>query len=289
MARVVVDADYLVYAAGFAAERRVYDVSGTHAGREYEAGPFDSKDVAEAWCLDMDSCVIIPIAEAEPLPNALHLLNKMLAGVEKAMTAAGIEFDRLELFITGKGNFRDTLATIRGYKANREASHKPVHYDELRKFLKNRWGATEVNGYEADDAVAMAAHADPTGTIVVSVDKDLLTVPGQHYNFKTKKFLTVTPRDALVNFYRQLIAGDVTDNVAGAYKAGKKAAQANISPTMDEPAMYRVTLELYKRGLGITGCPYGNMAAEDALLENARLLHMKRHPGDVWEPPGRRG
>ncbi len=293
MTRIVVDADYIVYAAGFAVETAKYDVASLRPDGSEASAILESRDEAEAWALEEpegSEVVRDKLVEAEPLANALHLVNKTLHGIETALTKQGVEFGRLELFITGSGNFRDSLATIKGYKANRDPTHKPVHYKALRAFLQERWGAQKVEGIEADDAVAMAAHEagyDPEKCIIVSVDKDLLTVPGGHYNFKTKVYRVVSPQEALWNFYVQLIKGDPTDNIGGAFKSGDKAAKV-LPIDSSEEAMYRYALDLYKKGLGVNGCPYGNMAAEDALLENARLLHLKRHKADVWMPPGQR-
>lgn len=294
MTRVVVDADYLVYACGFAVEKTRYDVSVTRPDGTTDEALFLARDEAEAWLSSEppgSEKQLDKLIEAEPLANALFLAGRTLASVDSALTEHGIEFDRLELFLTGKGNFREALATIKGYKANRDPTHRPVHYKSIRRYLRNRWGATVVDGYEADDAVAMAAHEDgydPERVIIVTCDKDLLTVPGLQYNYQKKTFITVTGRDALVAFYRQLVTGDATDNIGGAFRAGSTAAEKFIRPTMFEPEMYKTALDLYQRGKEYKGCPYAHLSAEDALLENARLLHLKRHVNDVWEPPGSR-
>lgn len=292
MTRVVVDADYLVYSCGFAVEKTWYDVSVYRPDGTTEQAMFRTRDEVEAWTSfeSKDSETSLEkLIEAEPLANALFLVGRTLGGIDSALTERGIEFDSLELFLTGKGNFRDALATIKGYKANRDPGHRPVHYKSIRRYLKNRWGATVVDGYEADDAVAMAAAEvdyDPDKIIIVTCDKDLLTVPGLQYNFQKREFHTVTEPEALMNFYRQLIMGDSTDNIGGAYRAGEAAANKYIQPGMPEYNMYITALKLYMQGKEKKGCPYAHLSAEDALLENARLLHLKRTPGDVWMPPG---
>ena len=291
MTRVVVDADYLVYSCGFAVEKTWYDVAVQRPDGSTDEAIFRTKDEAEAYLsfesLDSDRQLDRKI-EAEPLANALFLVGRTLGAVDSALTERGIEFDRLELFLTGKGNFRDSLATIKGYKANRDPTHRPVHYKSIRRYLMNRWGATVVDGYEADDAVAMAAHEagyDPDRIVIVTCDKDLLTVPGLQYNFQKKRFVVVTPQQACLNFYRQLIVGDPTDNIGGAFRAGANKAAA-LNENCSESEMYHYALGLYSKGKEYKGCPYANLSAEEALLENARLIHMKRHVGDVWLPPG---
>lgn len=291
MTRVVVDADYLVYSCGFAVEKTWYDVSVYRPDGTTEQSMCRTRDEAEAW-LSFESkdseTSVEKLIDAEPLANALFLVGRTLGAIDSALTEHGIEFDGLELFLTGKGNFRDSLATIKGYKANRDPEHRPVHYKSIRRYLKNRWGATVVDGIEADDAVAMAAAAagyDPNRIMIVTCDKDLLTVPGLQYNFQKRKFQLVTPDEASANFYRQLITGDPTDNIGGAFRAGAKAANDVIRPGQSDGDRYAAALALYARGKVMKGCPYANLSAEDALLENARLLHLKRSVDDVWCPP----
>lgn len=292
--RVIVDADYLVYAAGFAVEKTRYDITSVRPDGTEGSAVLTSRDEVEAWRLDEPEGSIIQVdklIEAEPLPNALHLINRILGSVDTNLTQAGIEFDKLELVITGKGNFRDQIATIRGYKANRDPTHKPYHYKSIRRFLMNRWGARKVEGIEADDAVAMAAYEagyDPEKLVIVSIDKDLLTIPGRHYHFKSKSLRDVTENESLVYFYRQIITGDAVDNIGGAYKAGPVMAERAIIAGMTEREMYDATLEIYKQSKGFKGCPYENLSPEAALLENARLLHLRRYENDEWFPPGER-
>lgn len=293
MTRVVVDADYLVYSCGFATQKTRYDLTVVRPDGEEAQVIVDSAEEARVWLSDEPEGTVHQIdklIEAEPLDHALFLVNRTLGAVDTHLTAAGIEFEKMELFITGKGNFREKVATIKGYKANRDPVNRPVHYKSIRRFLKNRWEATEVHGYEADDAVAMiAAEYDyhPELVVIVTVDKDLLTVPGRQYNFRTKRLRVVTKEEALVNFYRQLVVGDPVDNIGGAFRAGAKAAE-RLNEDCSESEMYAYVLGLYEQGRGKKGCPYAHMTAEDALLENARLLHLLRRPGDLWLPPAER-
>ena len=290
MTRVVVDADYLVYAAGFAVEKTKYDLTVVRPDGTEAQVILDSAEEVRVWLSDEPEGTVHQVdklVEAEPLDHALFLVNRTLGAVDTRLTEAGIEFEKMELFITGKGNFRDKIATIKGYKANRDPTHRPVHYKSIRRFLKNRWGAEEVHGIEADDAVAMVAAGydyDPDRVVIVTVDKDLLTVPGRQYNFRTKRLRDVSKEEALLSFYRQLVTGDPVDNIGGAYKAGAKAAE-KLNENCSESEMYHYVLGLYERGRGMKGCPYAHLSAEDALLENARLLHLLRRPGDVWRPP----
>ena len=287
--RVIVDADYLVYSTGFAVEKTRYDITSEWPDGTVHTVVVDTKDEAVAWLISEPSgskTQIDKLVEAEPVSHALFLVDRVLQTVDTNLSQAGIEFNRMELFLTGRGNFRDELATIREYKGNRDPDAKPYHYKSIRRYLVNKWGATVVDGIEADDKVAeiMSGSKD---VILVGIDKDLLTIPGRHYHFKTKTFRDVSEQEALVNFYRQCVTGDVVDNIGGAYKAGPAKA-AGLNDAMSESEMYQYVLGLYARGREMKGCPYAHLSAEDALIENARLLHLRRHDGDLWYPPAER-
>jgi hypothetical protein len=291
---IVVDADALAYTAGFASQRVRYDYTVHVAGDVISEGIVDTRDeyaAAEAMMPEGASLEVATVIEAEPLVNALAMVKRTLLSIESALDEAGLEFDRMHLYLTGKGNFRESLATIKGYKANRIGLERPVHYKAIRRYLKERWGAQVVSGMEADDALAMEAALyayDPERVCIVSMDKDLMTVPGRLYNFKRKKMYITTPIEALRNFYTQILVGDTVDNIGGCYKCGPKKAEELLGGLETEEAMYAAVLAEYARSLARPGCPYGALGAEGALLENARLLHLLRLPGKMWEPPGSR-
>lgn len=295
--RVVVDADVLAYQGGFAAQRTVYEYAVLNsAGSVVEASITADKDELEAMQADLPfghSLQIHPFAEPEPLVNALAMTKRTLLKIEEAMDAHGCAFSRLELFLTGRGNYRDDIAKLRGYKANRVGVEKPVHYKAIRRYMVERWKAITVEGYEADDAVAMAAHEadyDPERVCIVSGDKDLMTVPGRLYNFRTKAMRVITPQEALVSFYRQILTGDVVDNIAGCFRVGPAAAEKIVTPDTDEDTMAKAVLVAFETSKEKKGCPYTDRESSSIFLETARLVHMARTvtetlPSGYWQPP----
>ncbi len=299
MTRVVVDSDFYAYACGGATQRTVYDYVAVLGEDVIEAGIAENKADVEAVRSSLPEGAelhVTDIVDAEPLEHALALCKRSLLGVEQAMDEAGVEFDRLELYLTGKGNFREEIATIKGYKANRKDNVRPVHYKGIRRYMRERWGAVVVKGWEADDALAMAAHQhnyDGEQVVLVSQDKDLRTVPGRHYNPRKKAWSVVTEREALLNFYRQVVTGDTVDAIGGVYRMGKKGADELLVGLNDatEEAIARAVLLAYEQSLHRQGCPYTN--AKEAMLENGRLLHMARSPeetvpGGYWNFPWER-
>lgn len=262
--KLLIDADSIVYSCGFAAQRKVHGV-----------------------------------VVAEPLANALNNVRMLLGGLqtdlERKLTRAGEKIDDFEVYLTGKNNYREKIATIRQYKGNRDPRHKPVHYDAIREYLVKKWDAKVVHGYEADDAVAMAQHqSEHESTVICSIDKDLKTVPGLNYNFRKKELSIISPLQAKRAFWTQVLQGDATDNIGGCYKVGPRGAQRYLEELRPvvivsdyEKAAYKLCLKAYEDSIkAYDSGIYRGLSAEKALLENARLLHMQESPGQLWVPPG---
>lgn len=157
-------------------------------------------------------------AAGEPVSHSLQLAKKAL---HKIQQETGVE--ELELYIKGKGNFREGVAITQGYKTNRSAP-PPDTYEDIRDYLKSQWGAEEVNGMEADDIVSILLWSDyvacdgdrSKATIIVSSpDKDLKNTPGWHHYPRTGEVKWVTPFQATQHFYYQMLEGDNVDNIKG--------------------------------------------------------------------------
>ncbi len=162
------------------------------------------------------------------------------------------------LFLTGKGNFRETLAVTKPYKGTRVAE-KPYHYANIKAYLQASYGATLVEGYEADDALAMA---QTSKTIICSRDKDLRMVEGWHFSwecgkqpqvgpYKTDRVgkLSVLPKKVmgygLSFFYFQLLTGDSVDNIPGCKGIGPKKAVDLLAHLTDPLEMEQVCWDTY--------------------------------------------
>ena len=173
-------------------------------------------------------------------------------------------------YLTGSGNFRKDLATIKVYKGQRPP--KPEHLPATRDQLVERWGAEVVDGQEADDAIGIKATGLQGDCVIVSVDKDLLMIPGTHYNFVKQGWTKVDQEQGDYFFYKQLLTGDQVDNIQGVPGIGPKKAEKAYQECTTVQEMYQKALEMYK-------------GDADALLENARLLWLRRYEGEMWEPP----
>ena len=173
-------------------------------------------------------------------------------------------------YLTGSGNFRNDLATIKVYKGQRPP--KPEHLPATRDQLVERWGAEIVEGQEADDAIGIKATDLKGDCVIASVDKDLLMIPGTHYNFVKQEWTKVDQEQGDYFFYKQLLTGDQVDNIQGVPGIGPKKAEKAYQGCTTVQEMYQKALEMYN-------------GDADALLENARLLWLRRYEGEMWEPP----
>jgi 5'-3' exonuclease len=174
-----------------------------------------------------------------------------------------------KVYLTGKGNFRHEIAVTEPYKGNRKEKEKPVHLEAIRQYLIKDWNAVVSEGEEADDLIAIDATAIPD-SIIVSLDKDFNQVPGKHYNFNKQDLYDVSEDEGLLFFYRQIIMGDKADNIVGVHGIGEKKSQ-KLLEDLSEIEMYNKCIEL--------------LDSEERVLENARLLWLRREPDQLWEPP----
>jgi 5'-3' exonuclease len=160
---------------------------------------------------------------ADPLAYALHSVKVYINGMIKKTKA-----DKSRLFLTGKGNFRNTVDSE--YKANRKGTAKPIHYQAIRDYMVNHLKAEMIEGMEADDKLALCQTDD---TMIATIDKDLLMVAGKHYNFVKDEYKTVTQEEGTRWFYMQMLMGDKVDNIIGIKGIGPKKAEKILDDSED--------------------------------------------------------
>ena len=179
------------------------------------------------------------------------------------------EVEEVEVFLSGKTNFRNDVAVTVPYKGNRVGNRKPQHHQALRDYLVNDWGADVSVDEEADDTIAIRATELGDEAIIVSLDKDFDQVVGWHYNFSKDKLYYIEQDEGDLNFYMQFLMGDRIDNIIGVKGIGCVKA-ANLLGGKTPREMWEICVE----HLG-----------EDRALENGRLLYLRRIKGELWMPP----
>jgi len=110
------------------------------------------------------------------------------------------------------------------YKANRLDAPKPEFLEDAKMAIRELYpDYKEQDLLEGDDVIGiLAGNMSPGMFVVVSVDKDLLQIPGDHYNpiTETKKYVSID--EARAFWIEQWIRGDSTDNFGGVRGMGPK-------------------------------------------------------------------
>lgn len=286
-----IDADSLVYAAGFAAQRTIHLVLAKDGG---VVGEYDKiKEARAAIAEDPDSLEYDHYVEASPVFHSLNIIDSMMGSIVEAAALT-----RFRTYLTGANQWRVPYSTIQKYKGNRDGFVKPVHYQALRNHLQKEWQAYVIEFIEADDAVIMDAYANP-GTVICSIDKDLRQFAGWHCDPKHLEdgVFEVLPFDGLHNFYSQLLTGDKVDHIKGlsrkAPRRGVGAATAKkiLSECHTERELFDAVLAQYHirypedhSYVDWQGNAHERNAME-MLDENAQLLYLARYDGDRWSVP----
>ena len=269
-----IDGDIIVYRCGFAAEKMQYYIEGLdNTVLQYKK---EAKELCDINELPHDK--IYGERVVEPVENALHNVSTTIDSICLAMDVTP---EDITVYLSGDTNYRDEIGTIKPYKGNRDPDAKPTHLHAIRKYLNTHYNTKISEFEEADDMMAYTHYAMWTNdmdTCIVTTDKDLNMIPGLHYNFVKEEQHVVDAWDADRFFYEQLITGDSTDNIQGVKGKGIVAARNLYGDVMDAAELYKLALTLYVEG-------YGEEAAYDALIENARLLWIRRFPDEMWEPP----
>lgn len=119
--------------------------------------------------------------------------------------------DNYIAYIKGKGNYRYSINP--DYKANR-SKESPKWWQFVKRYLIDQWGAIPVNSMEVDDAVNIT-RLSIKDAFIIAIDKDLLSLKGRHYNWKTEKWVEVDEDQAEYNFWADMIVGQPGDNIKG--------------------------------------------------------------------------
>ena len=175
------------------------------------------------------------VQEHEPLDVAVYRVDVLMRQILEAT-----ESEQYKAFLTGRGNFRKIINTE--YKANRKDKEPPFYLQDCREYLIKEWNAVVSDGIEADDLLGIEQTDE---TVVCSLDKDLLMIPGVHFNWNKVEYTHVDQLTGLRTFYKQMLVGDRSDNVFGVDKIGPVKAAKAIDHLETEQEMFDTVLALY--------------------------------------------
>lgn len=130
-----------------AADGKYYVIEGDNGSYKY------IKDVKERFKelkKEYDRSIVHEVYTPDPIEHCLHSVKMMIESI-----IDGCGNGPVRIFLTGEGNFREKIATIKKYKGNRDGMHKPAHLQSCRDYLIRRYNAEVVDGQEADDSMSI--------------------------------------------------------------------------------------------------------------------------------------
>jgi len=296
----LIDGDILVYSSAFSAEKFRYDlhlVEGEDA-LEFPAHSFLYRSDLTSYIQEnnVSSYEVRSTLLVEPIDHALHNLKTIISSIKDKTKASNIK-----IFLSGKENYRNSIATFKKYKGNRDGSRIPTHKEAITDYLLRIHKAIVVDKEEADDALGIEQCSSPFGsTIICSSDKDLLQIPGHHFRLTDSSVVIQDSSGADKHFYCQVMAGDSTDNIVGCPSVGPAGARKFYDP--DNPwqsvlSCYRTVLSkkylddlVYDESrdtVTYTVWHSGEKVTKplvEFVIEQARLVRIRRKQGEYWSP-----
>lgn len=201
--------------------------------------------------------------------------------IDEVTEQVGCSEHQVILTFTDKKNWRHGFYPE--YKSNRKGKRKPIGFAQVREWARKKAGALIFPGLEADDVMGIFSTKWPD-SLIVSIDKDLATIPGNLFNpSKDDAPRSISREEADRFFYAQVLTGDSTDGYSGCPGVGPVRAAKILDPLpYDEAAFWAAVVNTYNA----KGLTY-----QDALT-NARMARICRD-GDwnfeteemTWTPP----
>ena len=135
------------------------------------------------------------------------------------------------------------------YKANRTGRRKPLGLRDLRVWLESEYDVQCHANLEADDVMGIlmtnGSYKDP---IMVTADKDMRTIPGPL--LRMDKMEVNNMADANRNWMIQALVGDASDNYPGLKGFGPVKAEKLLAPHHTLAAMWTAVVEAYRKNGG---------------------------------------
>lgn len=191
-----------------------------------------------------------------------------------------VEADKIILAFSDKENWRKEILPT--YKSNRANSRPPILRRALTEWAQQEYECFVRPSLEGDDVLGILSTMKRKGKdeyVICTIDKDLKTIPGLHYNTKHDKFFEVTEEEANRWHLMQTLTGDPTDGYDGCPGIGPVTAKRIIDK---DPTWAAVVAAYDKAGLG-----------EEEALVQARVARIcraedydfKKKKIILWNPP----
>ena len=194
-----------------------------------------------------------------------------------------LEADSFKLCLTDSdGNFRKDI--LPSYKSNRAGTKKPLVLKSIREWLIAERDAYLKPTLEGDDVLGiLSTWPGLRGEkVIVSIDKDMKTIPGLYYRDRESGIVEITEEEADYWHLYQTLTGDTTDGYAGCPGVGPKKAEAILT---DDPSWGAVVAAYEKAGLSEADAL---QQARVARILRASDYDFKKKEPRLWQPKPRR-
>lgn len=263
--RLLIDADYPAHRCAFSKQKEMAFVvcSESHDIQDNLL----AKDAKSAYCQEIanGSFYLDKWYDPESEESCLEYLDDTL---KNWCGRFGNEVSRVAVLGPEGKVFRHDL--FADYKAGRGS--KPIHHAACRRHLSQNHGAIWWDKMEADDVLGImqcdniALHGlDKSTTCIVTVDKDLDCIPGWHYDPIKDNLYQVSEEEADMNFMKQWLTGDTTDNIAGINGVGPAKADKIIGDAVSiDEGMQAIFNAYAKDEVKLAGSTMKKFLASDA-------------------------
>ncbi|MET4733916.1 5'-3' exonuclease [Thalassospira sp. MBR-102] len=189
----------------------------------------DGDVVAYKACSSSEVAVELEPFEWQLWVNEKEVRAKINAEIQDCMKK--LKADKAVIALTDSdGNFRKKVLPT--YKGNRLNTRKPIALKRMREWLIEESGYETFlrPGLEGDDVLGILAtwpkfkreHGQP---IIVSLDKDMKTIPGLYCRHLEDGVQEISPEEAEFWHMFQTLTGDTTDGYSGCPGVGAEKAR----------------------------------------------------------------
>lgn len=218
--------------------------------------------------------------------------NHMVAALESYRDI--LKADSMIICLGGDDYWRKKLWP--DYKANRRDKERPLLLPHCHQYLWDKYTVEAWPRLEADDVMGILSNTIKD-SVIVSVDKDMRSVPCRLYNPDRPRDGVVWIDDVMAHEWHmtQTLTGDSADGYKGVPGVGPKKAEKIVQEVAGRVNPYhnysKWRSELWKQ-ISESYVTH-SLTPIDALL-NARLAYILRHPKEynrktsklkLWQPP----
>lgn len=200
---------------------------------------------------------------------------------------SGFKTKHYVIAMTDPANWRNDIYPL--YKSNRKDKTRPMVLGPIKEYIRAEHPTYQRPALEADDILGILATStkiikQPGEKIIVSVDKDMKTIPGLFYDMGLAAVLEISETEADRWHMWQTLVGDIADGYSGCPGVGKVKADKILK---DEDASYAEWWPLI-----VAAYEKAGLTEDDALVQAriARILRVQDYDFKLkevrlWTPP----